>query len=427
MNVFVCLSLIAVFWGGFLQTIGLLPGIFVLIPEVIGAIAFVVTIFLGVQTRFENVRIAYWLVFGFVVLNMIAGVVANAVDVGPIIAGLRFYFAAVPFFFLPLIYPFTEKQRHAQILVVLVCGLLQVPVALYQRMLTTELGMLTGDRIVGSLSISSHLSMFLISVIAVLVAYRVGQKLTWPRFLALVAVLALPTMINETKSTLFFLPLAVMVPAYFAAAGTQRIRNLFVSLTVASLLLAAFVPIYDYYMVPRQGYGILTFLTKEGRVEGYLSKDAEVTSDRIGRVDSYTLPLKELSKDPVSLGVGLGIGNVRKSVLGERFTGGYASRYEHLLTTGVAVLLWETGVIGLLIVFGVHFIIFTDAVRLARSDSTFRLFGAGWIFIVAMFGIGLFYKSLLENEAIALMYWLFSGHVAMAARRVAWPEKVAAS
>ena len=115
------------------------------------------------------------------------------------------------------------------------------------------------------------------------------------------------------------------------------------SMTVA-VFIAAFVPIYDYFMKPRCGYGIVEFFTMEGRVENYLSQDSEVGSfEAVGKVDAHVVPLRVLSSDPPLLGsdsvsatfriprwVSISPANI------SRVTGTSCS-------PGVSLLLWETG------------------------------------------------------------------------------------
>ena len=283
---------------------------------------------------------------------------------------------------------------------VLLSSFAQLPIAFYQRLWTIDIGSKTGDYTVGSLTISSHLSFFQISVIAILVAYKASGKLPLKYFLPALALTALPTMINETKSSLVLLPLAVILPMVLVNRGKQRIKSAISGLALAAVMLSIFVPVYDYYIMPKWGFGILEFITTEGSVEGYLDKDAGVASERIGRVGSFVLPLQILSKDPVKLGFGLGVGNVRSSALGGNFSGRYASRYEHLMITGFSQLLWETGLLGLLSVVLLQCRILFDAIRVTKSDSWYRELAAGWIFVVTIFLFGLLYKNFMENDGL---------------------------
>jgi len=189
------------------------------------------------------------------------------------------------------------------------------------------------------------------------------------------------------------------------------------AVSIATGLVAAFIPVYDYYMEPRWGYGIVDFLTTEGRVEGYLYKDAGVASEDVGRVDSILLPLKTFGTDPVKLAFGFGAGNVRLSGLGEKFSGAYSSQYEHTITTGLSLLLWETGLIGAILVVLLQLRLLIDAFRVSRSESELRELASGWVFVISMFLIGLAYKVLLANDGITFPFWYFSGLVAAEARR----------
>lgn len=419
MNFFVSFSLLFAIWSGYLIELGWLSGTS-LISEILSAIAAAVVLVLGIRQRFIGFNPVYWLLLGFIFLNMLFGIVVNLVEPGPIVAGFRLYLKAIPFFFIPAVYAFSHDQIRLQIALVLASSFVQLPIAYYQRLNTLDIGSLSGDYTVGTLTISSHLSMFQISVIAILVAYKASGKLPFKYFLPALVLVALPTMINETKSTLFLLPLAVIVPMFLASRGKRRLKGALGGLALAAAMLAIFVPVYDYYAVPRWGYGILDFVTTEGQVERYLDKGAGLASkgQRVGRIDSYRLPLQVLAKDPVKLAFGLGAGNVRISVLGDKFSGRYSSQYEHLIKTGFALLLWETGLFGLIFVVLLQYRILIDVKRVSMSDSWYREMAAGWVFVVTIFLFGLLYKNFIANIGIAFPYWYFSGLLVAEARRL---------
>ena len=256
---------------------------------------------------------------------------------------MRAYLRAIPLFFLPAVVLFSPRQVKAQLLLVFVFAVAQLPISLDQRLTTFARGYLSGDRTIGTLADSGFLSVFLIGVAAVLFAFFVRGRLTRLWALILLPIVLAPTMFNETKASLFLVPVA-LVAVVVVGATKNRWRRFMVASMSAAVFVAAFVPIYDYFMKPRYGYGIVEFFTMEGRVENYLTRDAEVGSyEAAGKVDAILVPLRVLSRDPSLLAFGLGIGNVSDSALGGDFSGEHFQRYGHFVQSGVSVLLWETG------------------------------------------------------------------------------------
>jgi hypothetical protein len=165
-------------------------------------------------------------------------------------------------------------------------------------------------------------------------------------------------------------------------------------------------------MVPRRGEGLLDFLTKEGRVEGYLSKDAEVgTTGEVGRVDGIVLPLIVLRADPVALILGLGMGSVTESVFGEQYEGRYYWRYGQFKVSAVSRLLWETGVLGVILVYVLLWVIFIDARKLLDDESAYGMLAQAYVAIVPIIAISMVYGDLIESAAMGILFWYYAGVV----------------
>ena len=234
--------------------------------ELLALTAVLVVVVAGVQQRFGNVAARYWFVFGSIVVTMLCGILINAVEPGPIFAGLRAYLRAIPFFFLPAVVMFSERQLKAQFVLVIVFAVLQLPISLEQRLTTFDRGYLSGDRTVGTLADSGFLSIFLICVASVMFGFLVRGRLSKKWAVVLLPLILAPTMYNETKASLFLVPLALLV-VVVVGATENRMRKFIVATISTALFAAAFVPIYDYFIKPRWGYGIVEFFTMEGRVE----------------------------------------------------------------------------------------------------------------------------------------------------------------
>ena len=59
---------------------------------------------------------------------------------------------------------------------------------------------------------------------------------------------------NETKVTLFLVPVALFTCFLVGSKPGTRVKNVVVAAMVAVSFVAVFIPVYDHYMEPRWGY-----------------------------------------------------------------------------------------------------------------------------------------------------------------------------
>src|SRR6185312_6347323 len=110
---------------------------------------------------------------------VLCGALANHLDPGPLVAGMRAYLRAVPFFFVPVVYAFSEAQIRTQFKLLIGVCLLQGPVALAQRYATLARDNSTGDTTVGTLGLSSFLTIFLVCAACVLTAAFLKKRISF--------------------------------------------------------------------------------------------------------------------------------------------------------------------------------------------------------------------------------------------------------
>lgn len=391
-----------------------LPRLVKLMPEAFTAVALLLVIAYGVRDRFRYVRPAYWFAFAGMALCLACGAVANAVDAGPVVTGLRNFVRAVPFFLLPAVYAFSERQLRSQLLLILLLCMPQLPLALMQRNKALYWGNTSGDDVVGTLLLSGTLSIFLICVACVLTAFYLRKRLPFRWFLPLFIVVLLPTAINETKATVLMLPVALLVTFIVGAEPRARLKSLLLGTVLVAVFGAIFVPIYDYYIVQRDhGATIAEFFTEPSRVESYMGTGADIGATKVGRTDAIVVPLRASAQDPVQFAFGLGMGNVTGSPLGYAFAGEYADKLEPFVKSSASLLILEVGVLGLLIALAVNWLTFQDARVVARYDRGFAgALAVGWAGAAVAYALGTFYANLIAHEALSYLFWYFAGIVA---------------
>jgi len=392
------------------------PAILKFVPEILSVVVTLYVLFEGVRKRFPNVALKYWLAFGGMTFVIVCGILANGVGTGPILAGIRSYVRAVPMFLLPAVCEFTDKQKTQQLKLLLGVGLLQIPITVYQRYIVWSEGRFSGDSVSGTLLHSGGLSVALICFVLVLAGFALRQRLGRMTFLVLFFTLLLPTTINETKATVVLLPLGLVTALVIGSPPGRRLRVAVWALLLLAAFSAVLIPIYDFTQ-ERNPYKkeLVTFFTDDKQLNGYLeAKHAGVgTTQQVGRSDALMIPAHYLARDPIRLAFGLGLGNASHSSLGQNFVGQYYDLFRQFVITSFTVFLLEIGVFGTALVFLLYWLVFADAVYVARRDeSMMGSIAIGWSGVVVVMGLATFYMPTHVFNSLAFLYWYYSGMIA---------------
>ena len=410
----------SIFLLDFLKKYELIPGKLALAPELVSVFAMLIGVFAAAKRRTIDAPPVYALLGALFVFHVLCNVIVNAVDTGVIVAGLRNYFKFLPFFVLPMLFWIDEAALRTQFRLIVGFTLLQFPVALYQRLVESA-GTTSGDKVGGTLVISSHLSIYLICFTAILLAGFLKQEINRKTFLFLLVATLLPTTINETKGTLIMLPFALLVPVLFNPGDPQRVRRVISFVLLGGLFLGAYIPIYDHFRRADEGGGIVSFMTDPEKLRRYLAPQTYGTHKTYtGRIDVLIEPIHELGGKPVSMFFGLGIGNVSDSALGERFTGEYEGEFATYLA--FLHILWELGLFGLLLVVALWIAIAFDARKLSRRPDVYGVLGLGWLGVLCVLFISWFYKDIIIDNTISYLFWFYSGVTVAAAQRLSMAD-----
>lgn len=311
-------------------------------------------------------------------LFFVAGLLSIAYSNGPLMEGIRAakrYYQYFGLLFVLAAVPFAPAvvRRWWGFLIVLAC--LQFPMALYQRLVLVPAreGMANVeaiDIVVGTLEGSlkgggsnGALALLLIAALVfLLAAYRDGV-LPMRRMLPLAALVTLPLVLGEVKLIVILIPLA------FAVANSDLIRGNLLKFTTSALFALA--------LLAALGWGYLLINAQPGES---VTRIVEATiAYNFGDVGYYGFGLNRTSvypywlehqrvSDPVSVVFGHGLGS-SFDALGEPDPGhmDQAHRGMHIGLTAVSSVLWDQGIVGLLLLFGMHLSAAVSASRLARS------------------------------------------------------------
>ena len=421
MRFVVFLMIVSVLLGEYLTQEFSLPKPVAWIPEMVSLLAGVIVVVRGIQQRFRDVDARYLIVFAIVLLHIVAGVILNQMSPGVLFSGIRIYLKSLPFFFLPLVMKVEDRDLKWQLFLIAAICLIQLPIAWDQRMATVARGGITGDETSGTLSISSFMSVFLCCAAAVAMAFYLRRRISLKLLVAFLALTLPATMINETKGTLILLPIALLAPVMFLgkSSGAARVKQTALTLVLVGSFFAAFIPVYDHFIQPRWGYGILDFFQMEGRVERYLVKEPELGAEKTGKIGSLVLPFKAARHDPAQLVFGLGIANMSPSSLGPGFEGDYFGRYgDDASGPTTALFLWEIGLVGTALAFLILYIIFRDALVAREAGGITGALALGWIAVIGIMFLAWFYKKTVGSDALSYLFWFYSGVIAAASLRI---------
>ena len=352
-----------------------------------------------------------WLLMSMV-LYLLCNVALNSVPAGAIIGGLRRYIKFLPLFFFPLVYEFSDEEILQKLKLILGMTVFQFPVAIAQRFIIHS-HLKTGDVVRGTLSTSGVLSIYLNCAIAVVLAFYLYKRISFISLMALSCILFFPMLINETKSTLLLLPVAIFIPVLFSKVEAGKIKKTILVTGLSTIMLSVFVVAYNHFWGANSGQrGIENFL--QDRATGYLYKEIDPGSDvEAGRIDSIVWAYHELSNDPMKLIFGLGMGNVGPSILSS-FEGKYTKEYATwaMDMTTITYLMWEIGFFGIMLLFLFFFFVFLDSLSLRKSDNVIvAALSTGWTAVVLVMIPSLLYKNLLTQNALGFLFFLLSGYL----------------
>lgn len=382
--------------------------IFILFPELLSAIAIVVILLRAVRSKYIAISPKYVVLIIIFGLHILVGILINTVQPGAIVAGVRTYLKYLPFFLLPAVYEYTDEEIKRLLKLLLVISVAQFPLALYQRIVETG-SMTTGDYVRGTLNTSSTLSIYLVCAVTVLLAFYLKKKIQPAVFFIMALIMFIPAGINETKGTIILVPVALMTIIFFMPSTERKFKQVAATLMIGTVLISVFIFTYDIYM-KREGTGILDFFTVENRAQEYLAaQTAGIESEKFGRVDAVIYPIKILSDDFTKLFVGLGIGNVSTS-FSEKFGGEYL-QYNNFVVGSMSRLLWEMGIGGAILYLVFYYFVFSDARGMSARDDLSGTLALGWIAVMAVLTLSLFYNDYLPRN-ISYLIWFISGYLA---------------
>lgn len=415
MNFLLIITFISLFSVDYLaNNLQVIPQKLFLIPEGMAAITMMVVILAGVGRRQLHMGPKYAIFLLWFLLTIAAGLIVNQVDSLVAISGIRIYLKSLPFFLLPFVYSFSDKQIKHQLIVVLALCLTQVPLTFYQRFIQYA-GVATGDVVGGSLGVNTSgvLSVFLIFGISLIVGMMFKKRLAAWMAIPLILLLFAPTTINETKVVLLLFPFALISPLFFAPGIQNRARKLFAMSLVGTIFMIGFFIMYDVLQGEREGS--LLERMESGNMFSYMYKKDKVgkfSEAEVGRFDAIAYAIDKIDDTGNNI-FGVGIGNASPSNTA-KLEGEFHKKWYWMEPSKVffSRVLWEMGYLGILL-YGVFFVfIFRDVKKLARGDDFVAAFALGFLPVVLIMAASFVYLSTFVAALFSHLFFLYAGYFA---------------
>lgn len=355
----------------------------------------------------------YLIFFSLFFMFILGGIIVNKVPSGVVLAGLRSNLKYLPFFFLPIVYAFSDKQISRQLKFLLVLSLIQCPVTIYQRIIKYAV-VRTGDLVGGTLGqyTSGVLSVYLACTISLVIAFYLKGRIKRSMLLILIGLLFLPTALNETKVSLLLIPFALISPALFLPGQMNKTKRILPVMAVCMVLMVIFVQVYDH-QASKRGYETLGEFVGRDMAKEYLYRGEKLRKEKgIGRFDSIEMAVDQLSRTG-NLLLGVGIGNASPS-FSDKLTGEYYKKYWHLKPgmTNLSHLLWEQGLIGALLFIFFFGLVLQDSIYLRTRNDIAGAISLGWISVVMIISGSFVYFDTFYQNIFGYLFWYFSGHIA---------------
>ncbi len=432
MNKVVFLLFFSVILSGIGEQIGISK--LKLIPELFSVAIFALLIPMAAKMQRLNIDIKYILLLVFACLHVLIGLIINAVPPGTIALGSRPYLKWIPIFLIPVIHYFSDSDLKKILRFFLVLLIIQAPMVLLQRLVLFR-DSESGDPMTGTLQYgaSGALSVLLASGIAILISFYVNGKIKTRTMAIMVFLLFLPTTLNETKITMFLLPVAIIIPLLFAAERHITKQQIINIIGVGLVLVVGYISIYNYYQAQAGRPGFIEFFSDSKQrnyvigennlsAKGMLDRtghpdiigypEEQIGEEKTARFEKIRLAFDTLSEHPLLLWTGLGLGNTSTSIASE-FSGIYSPLVGNVSGgTILSFLLWETGIGGIALLVIFLLFILNDSISLAKKGGTPGILAAGWIAITLMMFILFPYMNPMFFNALIYSFAFFSGYIA---------------
>jgi hypothetical protein len=383
----------------------LLPREITYVPDIL-IVMMVISTLIRVVRRGER-RPIVTLVMFLVVFGILSGLL-NGIGLMEMIGGLRMAFHFVLLFVAAQYLGLTKGQSKSFFVLLLVIGLAQTPVTLYQFNVLKQYW----DDAMGTFGIGQTpgIALYLLVLLSYLGARMIEKNRGRAFFLVTIVWMSVCPVVGEAK--FYFLMLPFLLIFMFRSELFRRPGLLIFMLVTGTTLLV----VGDRLASSAGGwYDNLRPLKLLERIPGYFQHDLETA--QYGRYDrGYQLvsAVQLVSDSPRHILIGYGAGAATESQFAANSpsVSHFASRWG-LISSSTMPALWlliEYGYLGLGLIFYLLWMIYRRGKILrASEDVDMRVYGRMLQSIVMLYTIWMFYQSAWQSDAMAYIFWAPAG------------------
>lgn len=345
------------------------------------------------------------LILSFFLIGIISAVI-NGVSFFTIIGGLRNYFKYVPIFLYFKYFGYKDDLIRHIMRFFLIISALNVFVSIFQFFVYRE-----ADYIGGLFGVyhSGVMSVFQIIMATYLAAFMKLTKKNRVSVILFILFILIPIFINETKISFILLP--IMAFCFYRERFFKRpfeFLSILFTVVVVLLLLAS---AYGHLV---KDFDLKEMITKK-YIYSYFYDPTYFKGGRsLNRLSALEFVYKNISQSPVTLLIGIGVGDASYSDLPE-VMGAVYKKYFNLKIDFIFLsrILFECGLLGTGLFFIIIFVLWRKSVFLIhRTSNDYTnvisfLFG----FLCIVLCLTTVYDFSFYNDQLGCIFWILAGFV----------------
>jgi len=343
------------------------------------------------------------LIFVLLFLGVFSALVERVPQI-VVVCGLRNYFKFIPLFFAMKYLSPGKKFVKKVFLFLIFIAIINIPLSVFQFLFYHDFDYVGGIFGVGGSAVLTVFQLLIIGYVLLLSKHGIIKR---GQALFLSATLLSPIFINHTKISFFLLPLLLLY-----VYRDYIFRKIMHSISISLSAVVVFCFLISAYSTITEDFSLKEMLSYD-YLYTYLYEMPYFSNPKsLNRVSAITFAYKNISKQPHTLLLGVGIGNASLSQLPGGM-GSYYRKYFDLKIDFITLsrMLWEYGVVGSFLFFLLIVFLWRRAVFRIKNthDLYLRSIAETFTLLVMFLAITFVYNLSFHTDQLGGLFWLLGG------------------
>jgi hypothetical protein len=388
----------------------LIPRQLTWIPEILSIITILYIIMFAAKNKMFPLQLPYILIYLFILLTFL-GIFLNNIAISVAFSGLRNHLKFLPFFLLPFFYTFSDNFIKKFIILVLLLSFLQGPVSMIQRLVFTSQ---SGDVVGGTLgaSASGILSLFcsMVMILWIIIYFRLHIRFIYFTFGLIV--LFVPMTLNETKISIFLIPVVFISALLIIPEAKSKARQLIILLLILIIFFSLFKMTYNYYYGKDSEHMIETYISNPKKVLDYIYFRKYNKSGELNRIPQIIFAYQHVSGKLLHFIFGVGAGNASDSFFSEA-KGIYHKRYDTLGIDSIFIsnMIWEYGIFGTILYLFICTFLFLKTYSMRKKEGILGVTAMYFLGMSIILLLSTIYLNTMRVNLFLYLYWFVGGYL----------------